>query len=57
MAHPSTMIAPRIGSSPFKGEAAWGMGCSGWEALWSDSLLHPIPTPALPWKGRERAMP
>ena len=34
-------------SSPFKGEARWGMGCK------QRIPLHPIPTPALSLKGRE----
>jgi hypothetical protein len=34
-------------SSPFKGEAGWGMGHSR-------AYQQPIPTPALPLKGREK---
>jgi len=35
-----------MSSSPFKGEARRGMGMNV-------SCLYPIPTPALPLKGRE----
>jgi hypothetical protein len=34
-------------SSPFKGEVRWGMGLISMK-------FNPIPTPALPLKGREK---
>ena len=44
----------RIDSSPFKGEVGWGMGYLGRELHRFIHGLHPIPTPSLPLKGRER---
>jgi len=41
------LSATTFSSSPFKGEVRWGMSLVATES-------QPIPTPALPLKGRER---
>ena len=49
------MYAARTNPSPFKGEAGRGMGYSVQEFPLVAGM-YPIPTPALPLKGREKTL-